>query len=174
MRARLWSLVGVVALVAVTAGVAWAASGNGGSTATEHRYVHMYTVGPSAVVDGDSGGVGVVAPIIIHLPAAPHAYSGTVTMSFGYVTYGDGLFRADVAVRTPTLHSIGEVLPHDGRTLGPAVHRTSTTLVFQVQRVPAGRDLRLEVGVSVTPRHDAKSGISTANILVQARFALGG
>lgn len=175
MRNRLWLLVAACALVAVGIGVAAAATGprQAASSSTEYRYTHMYTTGPSASCNGDSCGVGTVAPILIHLPAATHRYSGTITVSFGYLTTGDGLFRANAHIRTPTFRTVGEVLPSSGRTVGLAADRTSMTLVFQALSIPAGEDLRLDVGMGVTEEHDAHTSISTANMLVQARFSSG-
>jgi hypothetical protein len=167
VRRYLWLFVAALVSVGVTAGVAWSATDSGGATSSEHRYIHFYAQGPSESCDGDACGIGEATAITVRLPAASHPYSGTVSVSLGYVTRGDAEFRLTSRLRGAG----GVVVLPASRILGPATKTTSTTVVFELRNVPGAKSLALSVGATFAKRHSVRAAISTRDVLVEGRFA---
>lgn len=157
-------------LVGASVASAWSSPTHNASTGSEVRYLHTYHVGPSSSCVTDACGQGTVTPMAVHLPPSAHSYSGTITVSFDYLTSHEGTFRLFVALQTPNHRNVGTIVP-SSRAVGPAPARDSTTVVFQIGNVRADTDLRLSTFVAATPPRSGRTSISSANMLVDARLS---
>lgn len=134
-----------------------------------HRY---YGQGPTAIYEGDSGGIGSIVPLTLQVPSDGDR-SAVVEVTFEYRTKGRGPFVADVSVRDPDVDPGDDgqggrvaVRPEE-RALAPAPRRTTATVRFVVPSVAAGGVYATGFGVnSVFPGLRGRNEIRTRKVLV--------
>jgi hypothetical protein len=175
MRRTIITITAAVTVAAASAATAWAiapqhpasASASAVRTPSLLRTAHVmrgYPTGPSATYSGDTGAIGLVAPISFRLPAQADSYTATVTLSFQYRTTGHGHFYV-----APDFRSGGRsrhVAAPTRRYLAASSQRTSATLVFKAG-LRSGVTYSLGVGANVQRTNPQPVSITTRSLVVE-------
>jgi hypothetical protein len=128
------------------------------------RVQRYYGTGPSAVYDGDSGGIGQVAPLQFLAPGAA-TRTGVVEASFSYRTRGPGPFVVTVRVGEVGGDRV-TVRPGD-LPLSPAPHGASTTVRFLAPALADGTTYEAALGVnSVFAGPRATNAVHTRHVVL--------
>ncbi|MFC5176917.1 hypothetical protein [Nocardioides taihuensis] len=126
-----------------------------------HRY---YGAGPSAVYDGDSGGIGQVSPLQFQAPGAA-SRAGVVEASFSYRTRGPGPFV--VSVRVGEVGGERVTVKPGELPLARAPHGGSTTVRFLAPELVDGTTYEAYLGVnSVFAGPRATNAVHTRHVVL--------